>query len=181
MLTYGNTDFIAKHMVSQLGKKYENQVSAYLSKGPTSSYPKEKDWMQKRFPPSGETLRLAYFEAESSKLQPYGYSNRERYNHELQSVNIEDDDIIAYDHTFQVIKNYSLKGAKALFTGIKGKTKEIVSAFIVPTSTRVSIAVLGRCILVGPQPKYSDKIQPHMTLVQRRQKSLYFDAVLGWM
>jgi hypothetical protein len=56
MLTYGNADFIAKHMVSQLGKKYENQVSTYLSKGPTSSYPKEKDWMQKRFPPSGETL-----------------------------------------------------------------------------------------------------------------------------
>jgi hypothetical protein len=56
MLTYGNADFIAKHMVGQLGKKYENQVSTYLSKEPTSSYPKEKDWMQKRFPPSGETL-----------------------------------------------------------------------------------------------------------------------------
>jgi hypothetical protein len=134
MLTYGNADFIAKHMVSQLGKQYENQVATYLSKGPTSSYPKEKDWMQKRFPPSGETLRLAYFEAESSKLQPYGYSNKERYNRELQSVNIEDDDIVAYDHTFQVIKNYSLKGAKALFTGMTGKTKEVVSAFIVPTT-----------------------------------------------
>jgi hypothetical protein len=56
MLTYGNANFIAKHMVSQLGKKYTNQVSTYLSKGPISSYPKEKDWMQKRFPPSGETL-----------------------------------------------------------------------------------------------------------------------------
>jgi hypothetical protein len=136
MLTYGNADFIAKHMVSQLGKKYENQVATYLSKGkgPTSSYPKEKDWMQKRFPPSGETLRLAYFEAESSKLQPYGYSNKERYNRELQSVNIENDDIVAYDHTFQVLKNYSLKGAKALFTGMTGKTKEVVSAFIVPTT-----------------------------------------------
>jgi hypothetical protein len=79
MFTYGNADFIVKHMVSQLGKKYENQVSTYLSKEPTSSYPKEKDWMQKRFPPSGETLQLAYFEAESSKLQPYSYSNKERY------------------------------------------------------------------------------------------------------
>jgi hypothetical protein len=52
----------------------------------------------------------------------------------LQSVNIEDDDIAAYDHTFQVIKNYSLKGAKALFTGMTGKTEEVVSAFIVPTT-----------------------------------------------
>jgi hypothetical protein len=37
-------------------------------------------------------------------------------------------------------------------------------------STRVLIVVFGRCILVCPQPKYSDKIQPQMTFVD-------FDAV----
>ena len=32
------------------------------------------------------------------------------------------------------MKNYTLNGAKAMFTGMKGKTKEVVSCFIVPST-----------------------------------------------
>ena len=42
--------------------------------------------------------------------------------------------IVAYDHTFQIMNNYTLNGAKAMFTGMKRKTKEVVSCFIVPST-----------------------------------------------
>ena len=44
---------------------------------------------------------------------------------------------VAFGLTFQMIKNYNLPGAKAVFTGNKGSTKERIALAIVPM-TRVS-------------------------------------------
>jgi hypothetical protein len=70
--------------------------------------------------------------AKSSPLTPYGFSNFAQYEHEMQSVHVGIDDSIVFDWTFQTVKNYNLPGAKAVFTGNKGLTKELITLAIVP-------------------------------------------------
>ena len=44
-------------------------------------------------------------------------------------------DIVTFDHTFQVLKTYHQKeGAKAVFTGMKGSTKEVISLAAIPST-----------------------------------------------
>ena len=50
--------------------------------------------------------------------------------------------MIAFDWTFQSVKNYQLPGAKAIFTGIKGSTKEILTLAIVPSTAAKDVAHL---------------------------------------
>ena len=42
----------------------------------------------------------------------------------MQAVMVFPDDMVAFDHTFAVLKNYQASGAKAVFTGIKRSTGE---------------------------------------------------------
>ena len=43
-------------------------------------------------------------------------------------------DIVTFDHTFQVLKTYHQKeGAKAVFTGMKGSTNEVIFLAAVPS------------------------------------------------
>ena len=45
-------------------------------------------------------------------------------------------DIVAFNHTFAALKCYAnLPGAKAIFTGMKGSTQEVVSLGIVPSTS----------------------------------------------
>jgi hypothetical protein len=78
----------------------------------------------------------------SLNLTPYGYSQRERCERELQSVKAEKGDTVAFDWTFQVIKNYNLPGAKALFTANKGSTREIFALAIVQSTALKEVSHL---------------------------------------
>ena len=60
---------------------------------------------------------------------------------ELQSVSAGKDEKIAFDWTFQSVKNYkNVPGAKAIFTGNKGSTNEIVTLAMVPTTAASQIS-----------------------------------------
>ena len=53
----------------------------------------------------------------------------------MQSVNVSENDKVAFDWTFQMTKNYfNLPDAKAVFTGNKGSTNEIITLAVVPTT-----------------------------------------------
>ena len=59
----------------------------------------------------------------------------ERYVRELQGVQVDSDEIVTFDHTFQVLKTYNNKeGAKAVFMGMKGSSKEVMSLATVPST-----------------------------------------------
>jgi hypothetical protein len=57
----------------------------------------------------------------------------------MQSMSVSENEKVAFDWTFQTIKNYNLPGAKAIFTGNKGSTKEIITLAIVPTTAASQI------------------------------------------
>ena len=95
------------------------------------------------FPPSANSIQNYFLAAEESCLQPYGYSNISCYEQELQSIEIKPGETVAFDWTFQAIKNYSsLPGAKCIFTALNGTTKEIVTAAMVSTTAVREIAHL---------------------------------------
>jgi hypothetical protein len=60
----------------------------------------------------------------------------------MQSVDVSEDKKVAFDWTFQTIKNYNLPGANAVFTGNKGSTKEIITLAIVPTTAASQVSHL---------------------------------------
>ena len=78
-------------------------------------------------------IREYFNNAKRSPLAPYGFSGFARYEREMLSVNVGIGDSIAFDWTSQTVKNYNLPDAKAVFTGNKGSTKEIIALAIVPT------------------------------------------------
>jgi hypothetical protein len=53
----------------------------------------------------------------------------------MQAVAVEAGEKIAFDWTFQSIKNYNVLGSKAIFTGNKGSTKEIIMLAIVDSTS----------------------------------------------
>ena len=145
MKTYGNAEFVSRQMVAQQGRFYQRKVLSYLSMDVLHPYPDYETWRQDIHPPMPETIRNTYFEAEYSSLQPYGYCNVERYVRELQGVQVQQSDIVTFDHTFQVLKTYNNKGgAKAVFTGMKGSTKEVVSLAAVPSTALKEVTHLLR-------------------------------------
>jgi hypothetical protein len=52
----------------------------------------------------------------------------------VQSVQIPKGQMIAFDWTFAALKNYLLTGSKAIFTGMKGSTREWIHAQIVKST-----------------------------------------------
>jgi hypothetical protein len=70
----------------------------------------------------------------SSPLNRYGYSHASRYKQELQSVPIPKGELIAFDWTFAHVVNYILAGSKAMFTGMKGSTREWICGQIVEST-----------------------------------------------
>jgi len=134
--TYANADFVSSHLHRRQGRKYCDKVATYLSQEAVKSFVDFDDFIGNTRPPSGSSLRALYEEAEYSPLTPYGISNVERYHRELQAVNVGETDILAFDHTFAALKCYgNLPNAKAIFTGMKGNTKEVVSLGIVPSTS----------------------------------------------
>ena len=135
MLTYKNA-VQATAKLDALGKKnFDRKMKSFLSKKPRECLVNQNNFNGCIRVPSPESLQELYTSAEKSPLKPYGYSNGSRYAREVQSVEVHEGDNVAFDWTFQVVKNYAnMPDAKALFTGMKGSTKEVFMLALVSST-----------------------------------------------
>jgi hypothetical protein len=127
MKTYGNGNMISKSLYQQQGKHYTRKLENYFSINPNKNYVAFHDIIGS-YAPSGAAIRFLYEQAENTKDTRTGVSNFERFQRELQSV--QTDVAIAVDHTFAVVSNYNLPGAKAMFT-MNTSTSEVAAMALV--------------------------------------------------
>ena len=140
MVSTASASSFAKLLYRKFNQAYVDKVESYLSLDPFKSYINMQAFTGLTNTPSAESIRDLFLSAETSPLTPYGYSNEERFNREMQSVKVEPNDVVAFDWTHQTLKNYLLPGAKAIFTGNKGSTKEIISLLIVKSTKASQVA-----------------------------------------
>jgi hypothetical protein len=172
METYANASFFGKKMHKKLGLDYEWKLETYESQFPEDSLPTPAhkplsyhDFVRGCSPPSSASIRALFSSAFYSNLTPYGYSQYDRNVREIQNVVIKKDDAIAIDWTFQVVKNYNVPGAKAMFTANVGRTKEVFALALV-SSTSVSqvshmlVEILQKRANFNPSVLYHDTC-PH--------------------
>ncbi len=143
MRTYANSKFFSEKLYRKMNIEYTHKVKTYLSLAPTRQVPPKHHYTGGTHPPTDNQIRAAFLSAENSNLTSYAYSNCERYKREMQSVEVREGDKVAFDHTFQTLKNYrNLPGANAIFTGINRRTKEVLFLAIVPTTVASEISHL---------------------------------------
>lgn len=141
MRTYANAKFVSSLWYRKLGEQFEGKVETYLSKNPTLPFVTFSEFRKGSLPPSPRSLRSLFLEAEKSPLTPYGYSFMARYAREIQSVSVKIGETISIDWTFQTLKNYTnLPGAKAIFTAMTGKTREVLTLGIVASTSVNEVA-----------------------------------------
>jgi hypothetical protein len=114
-----------------MGLQYTRTMETYLSRKCVHPFLDIMEFTGKLWPPSSTDIRKYFSAAETSPLNRCGYSHAARYQQELQSVPIPKGELIAFDWTFAVLKNYILPGTKAAFTETKRSTKEWIFAQIV--------------------------------------------------
>jgi hypothetical protein len=136
MKTYGNGNMISKVLYQQQGRFYLRKLQSYLSLRPTKNYLLFYATIGS-YAPSGADIRFLYQQAERSEDTLTQVSNVDRYRRELQSVTTSK--ASAIDWTFEVVKNYKLPGAKALFT-MNTESKEIANLAIVRDTKAEQIA-----------------------------------------
>ena len=142
MRTYANGKFVSSKLHRKLGVAYTRKADTYICRSPTRGFVSYDAFTGGVVPPTAASIRTCFEEAEYSTLTPYSFSNFDRYEREMQSVNVRKSDKMAYDWTFQTMKNFNLPGAKAVFTGNKGSTKEIATLAVVPTTAVSQISHL---------------------------------------
>jgi hypothetical protein len=143
MNTFANRKFVSKTFRGKLGIVHSRKAETYLSRSPECKWISFVAFTSGITPPTPTLIRTYFQEAEHSTLMPYGFSNFDRYEREMQSVSLSaEDKKVAFDWTFQTTKNYNLPGANAVFTGNKGYTKEIITLALVPTSAASQISHL---------------------------------------
>jgi hypothetical protein len=143
MMTYANGGFVSKKIYKKMNKEYLRATGTYLSRKPTAPFVTAFEYLGGQYPPTGSQIRQYYQAAENSPHTAYGYSHIDRYKRELQSVSVEAEDSMAVDWTFQTLKSYSnLPGSKAIFTQMKGSTKEVVSLAIVESTAAAQVSHL---------------------------------------
>jgi hypothetical protein len=118
-------------------------------------------------PSSGDTIRQLFKRGAESVLNPYGYSDIERGTCEIQSVEVKTGDTVAYDWTVAALSNYFNNKAKAIFTGNRGYTHEVVFLALIPSTSMSDVAQLleqavKRRKHFEPSVLYSDTC-PHNT------------------
>jgi hypothetical protein len=156
----------------KLGLHYELKLETYESQFPEDSLPTPAhkpllyhDFVCSCSPPSSATIQALFSSAFYSPLVTYGYSQYNRSVREIQNVVIKKDDAIALDWTLQVVNNYNVPGAKAMFTANIGKTKEVFALALV-SSTSVSqvlhmlVDILQKIDNFNPSVLYHDTC-PH--------------------
>ena len=174
METYANASFVGKKMHQKLGLDYAWKLETYESQFPQDLPPSPghkpqplsyHDFVRGLSPPSSAAIRALFSSAFYSTLTPYGYSQYDRNVREIQNVVIEKDDAIALDWTFQVVKNYNVPGAKAMFTANVGRTKEVFALALVSNTsvTQVShmlVNIIKKRANFNPSVLYHDTC-PH--------------------
>ena len=170
MLTNGNANLMTKLIYRKQNQAYTDKLITYLSQDPVQDFVSHNGFRSSRdqWPPSPDRLRGLYEKAETSVFTPYGYSNKERYKREMQSVSIGPDEMSAIDWTFQVMKNYNLPGATAMFTWNKGSTKEVCTLQAVRDTSVSQIAhavseMKQKRVSVKPAILYTDTCPHNMT------------------
>jgi hypothetical protein len=163
--TYANARFVSNKLYRKLGQQYTTVVDTYLSKNCTSKFPSFEDWSGSVIPPSDTTIRDLFKRAANSSMNQYGYSDVARASREIQSVQVKTGDTVAYDWTFATLSNYHNSTAKAVFTGNKGSTHEIILLALVPSTSVSDVAhLLKQAILrrehFKPSVLYTDTC-PH--------------------
>jgi hypothetical protein len=156
MLTQGSGDNESKMLYRKSREKFIEAVTTFLSKLPNATdlhkqfpnkFPMEyKDWC--RYPPDGDQLRKYYRQGEQSHDTNYGYSNKERYVREIQSVGSSQDEnvkAVVIDWTFQALKTYrglGTEGGKCMFTMkvVGDRGKRTAGAAIVPSTAVAAIS-----------------------------------------
>jgi hypothetical protein len=134
MKTYASGKFISTKLHRKMGVVFTRKLETYLASFPTRSFISYEAFSGGISPPTPASIRQCFLHAERSQLTAYGFSNFERYERELK---------VAFDWTFQSVKNYkNVPGAKAIFTGNKGSTNEIVTLAMVPTTAASQISHL---------------------------------------
>jgi hypothetical protein len=142
MRTYANGKFVSSKLHRKLGVAYTRKVDTYICRSPKRGFVSYDAFTGGVTPPAAASIRACFEEAEYSTLTPYGFSNFDRYEREMQSVIVSEEDKVAMDWTHQALKNFNLPGAKAIFTGNKGSTKEMFTLGIVPTTAASQISHL---------------------------------------
>ena len=89
MRTYANAKFVSDKLYQKLGQEYERKAHTYLCRSPKTAFLSRKDFIGTIMPPSHDAIRQYFKDAEYSELKPYGYSNFERYEREMQSVEVK--------------------------------------------------------------------------------------------
>ena len=154
MVSTASASSFAKILYRKYNQAFVEKVESYISLGPLKNYINLQAFHGLTCSPSAESIRDLFLDAEKSCLNPYGYSNEARFTREMQSVIVPEDDVVAFDWTHQTLKNYILPGAKAIFTGNKGSTKEIISLLIV-NSTKASQVAHGLMHARNKREKFS--------------------------
>ena len=134
MRTYGNGSWFGKQLHRKMGVQYTRSCETYFSRKCGHQFLSKMEFTGKIWPPSSTDIRRYFSSAESSPLNRYGYSHASRYKRELQSVPIPKGELIAFDWTFAPVANYILAGSKAMFTGMKGSTREWICGQIVEST-----------------------------------------------
>jgi hypothetical protein len=111
-------------------------------------------------PPALASIRWSFNDGENITVTPHGFLNSYHYKREMQSINGSENEKVAFDWTFQTIKNYNLPGAKAVFIGNKGSTKEIITLALLLTTAASQIS--------------------HM-LLRSKEECKYFDPAVLYM
>ena len=158
MLTQGSGENVSKSLYRKSREKYTEAVTTFLSKLPDATVLQEGQILQSfpmsfneewcRFPPGGDQLRNYYCQGEQSEHTVYGYSNKDRYVREIQSVGSSPDEnvkAVVIDWTFQALKTYKglgTQGGKCMFTMkvVGDRGKRTAGAVIVPNTAAASIS-----------------------------------------
>jgi hypothetical protein len=119
MRTYGNGSWFGKQLHRKIGVQYTRFCETYFSRKFGHQFLSKMEFTGKIWPPSSTDIRKNFSSAQSTPLNRYdGYSHASCYKRELHSVPIPKGELIAFDWTFTHVAN------KAMFTGIKGPTRE---------------------------------------------------------
>eukprot|EP00980_Cylindrotheca_fusiformis_P011010 scaffold2528_cov62-Cylindrotheca_fusiformis.AAC.1 len=149
IITYANGEQLSQQLWQARAQQYTSKAGTYISRVKFGAsgfkarpFLNSDTFLTRTKPPYGEKIRRLYQEAEYSNLQPYGYSNMERYKRELQQVTCREGDTLAFDHTFAALRTYKTTSAKAIATAINGRTKEVCFVLNVP-STKLADSAHG--------------------------------------
>jgi hypothetical protein len=160
--TYANGRFVGKKMHAKMGQQYTRKLETFLSQKPNCNFVSFNEFTSGFSAPSGAAIRQLYLSAYHSVLTPYGYSHLERNTRELQSVQVQKEDAISLDHTFQVVKNYKVSGAKAMLTINVGRTNEILGVALVKSTAMSQVSHMLTTMLKN-RKKFEPSVLYHDT------------------